>query len=589
MWYFAQKGVKTGPLTEEALRRRITNNEVKAYDLVWHKNMPDWETAQKQFPELFTVSAKKIGVAWPLVAFITATLCLGIMLMLWFSDPTPDHLGPLALCWVAFISTGLFVASRLFKKGHALRKGPDAARGGALYLGGALIVLTFLLPTLLSLGQLKGVLRAQLVRLATSNYTMQLNPSDRSQLVIAGYIGRGFPEKLQEYVDNYDIKEISITSDGGLVLESFAAGKIVNKRPDISVIAKRKCNSGCIIFLLGAEKRYAEHDLEFGFHGIQVAMGTDEEKNSTGIQKLKTLADQLSKIRNVPEDVIAVGLGSDKYDYTYVPAQRLFESGTLTGLYRNGHLVTKAKFVPEPAQEVQQTQQIQKAQQTQPRLALKTEPLKPKATGFLTEPPAGMAIQEVWAINRLIAAFEQKLPGFDQHIRTLEAAKNSADDLTMEMRKLMNLNRREFAKEASPAAAYAHFKALEEQTKEYAKYKLWRRCSFYPDDVSTFARKNLNNMRIPKVYNTYAQMITSGNPAYRRLLEDTKVKTTLAQFAEIGALIYNKSLSKITGTQEEKEDYAGCEAELMFIKLVEQTPANLRGTYAKGYFLLRSQ
>ena len=206
MWYFAHKGVKTGPLTEEVLRKRIANNEVQAYDLVWHKSMAGWDTAQKQFPELFTVSAEKTSVAWPLVAFVSAMLCLGIMLMLWFSDPTPDQLGPLALCWVAFITTGSFVAYRFFKKGHALRKSSDAARGGALYLGGALIVLTFLLPTLLSLGQIKDIMRAQLVRLATSNYTMQINPNDRTQLVIAGYIGRGFPEKLQEYVDNYDIK-----------------------------------------------------------------------------------------------------------------------------------------------------------------------------------------------------------------------------------------------------------------------------------------------------------------------------------------------------------------------------------------------
>ena len=346
MWFYSKNAQKIGPLKEEALLELMKDNTVRAYDLVWHPSLEDWVTAQSQFPELFYTGAKT-NIKWPICVFLMALVYQAPLLSLWLKAPKSGFIGPLSFGWIALIGSGVFAAYACFTKGRALRKSTKQQRGGGLYLCSLAIGIFLVLLSLLSHNHILSILRAQIVRLSMSNYQMSLDLTDKGKLIVAGYIGDGFTDKLKRYLETGNIKEVNITSDGGLVLESFSAGHLINKYPEIKVIAKHKCNSGCILFLLGANQRYADYNLKFGFHGIQAPMATQEEKNSAAITKLKDLSVALMKARQVPEDVIAVGFGSNQSQYTFVPATRLLESTTLNGLYYEGNLIEDLSLLPQ--------------------------------------------------------------------------------------------------------------------------------------------------------------------------------------------------------------------------------------------------
>ena len=44
VWYVVIDGAKIGPLTDEALVRRMQNGEVTSANLVWRAGMADWQT-----------------------------------------------------------------------------------------------------------------------------------------------------------------------------------------------------------------------------------------------------------------------------------------------------------------------------------------------------------------------------------------------------------------------------------------------------------------------------------------------------------------------------------------------------------------
>lgn len=59
VWYVVIDGVKVGPLTDEALIRRMQKGEITSASLVWKSGMEDWQTiAQSE-----TLMAKHVAAA----------------------------------------------------------------------------------------------------------------------------------------------------------------------------------------------------------------------------------------------------------------------------------------------------------------------------------------------------------------------------------------------------------------------------------------------------------------------------------------------------------------------------------------------
>ena len=88
----------------------------------------------------------------------------------------------------------------------------------------------------------------------------------RSEIYIRGSIGPGFADRLLHLLaQEPTARRIVITSEGGLVKEAMKVASLVEKS-DTDVVARETCNSACILILLAAHKRYADWDMEFGFH-----------------------------------------------------------------------------------------------------------------------------------------------------------------------------------------------------------------------------------------------------------------------------------------------------------------------------------
>lgn len=58
-WYVVIDGVKVGPLTEEALMKRLDRGEIDMGTLIWRSGMSDWQTVA----ETETIVAKRVSAA----------------------------------------------------------------------------------------------------------------------------------------------------------------------------------------------------------------------------------------------------------------------------------------------------------------------------------------------------------------------------------------------------------------------------------------------------------------------------------------------------------------------------------------------
>jgi len=59
VWYVVIDGQKIGPLTEEALMRRLDRGEINADTLVWRSGMAEWQT----IASTETIVAKRVAAA----------------------------------------------------------------------------------------------------------------------------------------------------------------------------------------------------------------------------------------------------------------------------------------------------------------------------------------------------------------------------------------------------------------------------------------------------------------------------------------------------------------------------------------------
>jgi hypothetical protein len=59
VWYVVIDGQKVGPLTEEALLRRMASGEIDASTLVWRSGMDEWQT----IAATETIMAKRVAAA----------------------------------------------------------------------------------------------------------------------------------------------------------------------------------------------------------------------------------------------------------------------------------------------------------------------------------------------------------------------------------------------------------------------------------------------------------------------------------------------------------------------------------------------
>src|SRR5262249_38468367 len=107
-------------------------------------------------------------------------------------------------------------------------------------------------------------------RLAYDKFTMGVDVL-RHEIHIAGLIGPGLGRRLENFFDTHaGVRTISITSPGGLVDEGLRAAAAIERHRGVEVVARKECNSACLLILVSSSTRYADWSMNLGFHARHI-------------------------------------------------------------------------------------------------------------------------------------------------------------------------------------------------------------------------------------------------------------------------------------------------------------------------------
>lgn len=373
-WYISKDRKKDGPLSEDQLVKRIKAGEFGKGALVWKKGMSTWEPLELHFdttieispithpislvsaeteklPELPVLeqpanSKKKSGPTIlkkyaPLRWHFAATVILFfIFICIHKSDSQIGNITIHAIVWggslLAAIASAVILLRKMWRLA-CLGNGEHSHGGGeklAVLFGGVILAMF----TLIYVSQASLIYRVDQARRAYDKYTMEVDVASDS-ITINGTIGPTFSDRLDDYLSIHaGIDTIIITSPGGLVDQAIKAAKIIEKHGKISVIARESCNSACLIILMSGDKRYADWDMGLGFHATSAITNVDPEHLS--LVSLSAEADGYLTKRGVPKEILDHGFSKGGKSLDMVPAIKLAESNSLTGLLDKDKKIT---------------------------------------------------------------------------------------------------------------------------------------------------------------------------------------------------------------------------------------------------------
>ncbi len=153
-------------------------------------------------------------------------------------------------------------------------------------------------------------------------------------LYINGLIGPSFVSELrQHFKASPHIKEIYITSFGGLVDQALEAAELIEKKGNITVIAKDMCDSACVIVLMSGKTRLADENMKLGFHAPRPII--ELPRTLLAFSKIGHEANQYLIRKGIPPDLLESS-GEQIYNQLkMVPVTRLAELGIIDGLHEN--------------------------------------------------------------------------------------------------------------------------------------------------------------------------------------------------------------------------------------------------------------
>jgi hypothetical protein len=164
-----------------------------------------------------------------------------------------------------------------------------------------------------------------------SAYGFEVTRGPRS-IVAVGAIGPGFAAALDAALSAEPaVRVIEITSEGGIADEAMAAGRLI-EAAKATVVAREQCDSACLVVLMAGVRRFADADLEIGFHA-GAALGVGSPKV---VDHMVAIADAevdayLLK-RGAPRAAIDAARRLGPEDIHYVPAAELERQGVLRTL-----------------------------------------------------------------------------------------------------------------------------------------------------------------------------------------------------------------------------------------------------------------
>jgi hypothetical protein len=204
----------------------------------------------------------------------------------------------------------------------------------ACVLGGTCLLIT----AIADLAQTPLIYRVVLARQSFDKYTVTVDVPSRI-ISVEGLIGPRISQKINDALNShYRIDSISITSPGGLLDEALEAASVIEHRNHLAVVAHKQCDSACIIVLMSGAKRFADWDLNFGFHSLSLIPSL-ESLDEASLKAFIREVNGYLVTRGVPQEIIDQTPISAKR-YNRVSAIKLVEAGALTALLDGDKIIS---------------------------------------------------------------------------------------------------------------------------------------------------------------------------------------------------------------------------------------------------------
>lgn len=357
-WHVAIDGQTKGPYTEAAVKALIETGEVTKGCLVWCKNLKTWEPVESHFElpmaekKVQSQPGNKTTSPLPLTAapYQSAQTAVGVSasqskllkiiivfllssLVFFAANANRDELSPTLFLFAWQLPLILTLAGGIWMIYVAWKLGKS---GQDFYIihAGLLKALCFfvgagvLLIGIIFLPNTATIYRVSQARQAFSKYTMDVDVADDT-IAINGLIGPEFATDLKRILKVHSgLRTIIITSPGGLVDQGLEAAKAIEDYGNLNVIARKECNSSCLMILMSGKHRAADWNMDLGFHAVSAITqlkGSDLEP----MTHLTDAADKYLIAHGVPQDIIAKMNTKGPKSMETVPAIQLKDMGVI--------------------------------------------------------------------------------------------------------------------------------------------------------------------------------------------------------------------------------------------------------------------
>lgn len=593
-WYYTSEGKVHGPVPEAQIAAHVKAGVITRYDKLYNDVLKQWVATGKFYDEEIATYQEKRPNFLLKIILCGVFMALGFKLAIAGIQPPEPEVIIFWMITVGSMSTiiglifGLLILRDAYIWGKIFKQRDNrilglTLQGISLVLGWGALVIFLVLTYFANMNNHLDAYKKFAPHLKSDAYNageyapekkfviVALPQDAPNRIAIQGPASEGFATKLAETLEkNPDVEYIRIQSSGGNLLEMVRAAKVIEQYPHIPVNSLGQCDDSCLVFFMAAEKRWASAGMNYTLYGPRnfKYFGALQANGTTPIE-LGREADAYLRKRGFPETSLqAFGFSAKQTDgpikQTTFSADDLISYGAVTGIITDGQLLN---FEPTPEQIVP------------------SEKLE-----YLKTAPDGMSKAEKDAINNLINVLSKEIDVFEKLYPTLLETRDNLDDITLNMRSIMNPKRPDFANYAEAEDVYMYFLQLAKQTEEIYQNGNNKVCYFFPDNRSTIARKYLNTDYLPEFYNTYAKMVTNGDPKNTLTPEANQELTQYYTVILIGAdAVYRRDFATATGTREEKEEAGGCQRMLHIFKEVKNAPAHLRAGLAKIFILTSFQ
>ncbi len=373
LWFVADNGGQRGPLLREDLVALIRSGQVSQGALVWRHGFKEWQPLAAHFdfpgpaatdrrepppgppswaaptrgkalaqgkPGRRTTNREAVaGVLWLLAAAVAGAI--GYTLRKQTLQAGNPLVNTAIWCSGVLVPTAC-AAMSIWKlwKGCNRAVVPRSVGVGLLKVGLVVSAVFLALFSGFLLRQVPTIYRIAVARQAFDKYKVDVRLVSR-EILVHGDIGPGLASKLRDALDaNAGFRTIVITSPGGLIDEGLAAARVIEAHPGLAVVARKQCNSACLLLLMAATKRFADWDMSLGFHATSSITRANSSLEIFANTTEARVADAYLLSHGVPPAIVARAnrIGPNKLES--VPSINLASRGVLTGLLDGSALVS---------------------------------------------------------------------------------------------------------------------------------------------------------------------------------------------------------------------------------------------------------